>query len=138
MRWAVIIAVAALLVACEEDIAGQATSGAPSNEPQRLLFDKSDKGDLQQSASFDVPKSGRIELCWELSGVGPGGSKPHVSSIYIVPEGKIAGQGAGSVAAQSGTKEQNGCTYATVQKGRYYLKVIATSWTEWRAKVYTA
>jgi hypothetical protein len=105
-------------------------SSPPPAEPTALLVAEG-VGDAETDY-FTAP--GRVQLCWEVRGRSPSGTFGPDASFYIYPQGTRGG----SYVARFGPKNDNGCTFANIRPGAYYIEVIATSWTRWRITIYSA
>lgn len=126
-------ALEARVLLLEQAVASLTSGGVPAAPAQpastsAALFEASGTGGAETDF-FDAP--GRVEVCWDVSGRSPSGAYGGEASFYLTP---ASGAGTNSVSDKTGT----GCTFANLRAGRYYIKVIATSWSIWRVTVRAA
>lgn len=94
--------------------------------PAPTLFEARGQGG-SETDSFQV--LGRVEVCWEITGRSPSGTIGAQASFIFYLSGRQAS--ANSVTSKTGS----GCQFLNLPAGTYYIKVIATSWSEWRVTV---
>jgi hypothetical protein len=129
---AVILSAAALLphAAHAETITlGPPISQAVASVPgtRRLTF--SGHGD-RQSDTFPVT-TGRVAVCWNVNGQSS-------SSLHLGPSVSISVESTGPAASFTSFDQDevgHDCSYAYVDNGTYFLKVIATDWSNYTITV---
>ena len=92
-----------------------------------VLSQFSGSGD-RQSPSFSITTS-QVQICWNVSGRSPTFGVPPSVGLFIQSDTLLD-----SANFQVGAEEQN-CSYAHLKPGTYYLKVIATPWSNYSITV---
>jgi Zn-dependent protease with chaperone function len=105
-----------------------ATSGAGSTlaPSSDTLLDARGAGN-GESAAFVGPAD--LSICWELTGRSPTGTFGPIAGISLVRAGGL------TIEASLGEQTGSGCATVRIDPGRYYLKILATDWTNWRVVV---
>jgi hypothetical protein len=101
----------------------------PLAAPLGVIFEGRGSGE-SETDNFRV--TGRVEVCWEVSGRSPSGALGSEASFYFYQSGRPASTN--SVTSKTGT----GCQFLNLPAGTYYIKVLATSWSNWRVTVRAA
>ena len=86
----------------------------------------------RQTASFPVT-TGQIQVCWNVSGISPGLALGPDVTFFIETDGPVFDSANFGV-----TTEGRDCSYAHLKPGTYYVKAIATPWTNWSITITTA
>jgi hypothetical protein len=130
-------AIVAIAAACGAGASPQVSvdpvaPSASSVAPGSVLLQANGSGD-RQTDNFSVVGQ-RVRICWNVGGTDPTGGSDVRVTFFVYPSGGSAGDAGDFDAQQPG----QGCSFANMSPGSYYVKAVATSWTNWSVTVTSA